>query len=267
MDYFVKDTIIENIPLTFIPKGPYKKGYQCEQDSINYNYWIGIHEITNKQFYTFLKKALQENYIFTEEGILLYPYKGDDMVSPGDYRIKMLDDRIFFKDNSLILNEKYANHPVISVTWYGCKAFCDYYGFDLPSEAEWEKAARGDLCLWFPWGNDIDESYANFHGSFAPDKNGTTPVGYYNGHTQGGFKTSDSRSVYGCYDLAGNAWEWTKDLLVNDLPYRLGKGGGFNIHYPYQMQSYYVSTIGVLEEHIGIETSHLSDGFRIVLKE
>lgn len=261
---FVKDTTINGIELVFVPQGKYKKGLYCAQDSITYGYWIGKYEVTNLLFYNFIAEALNDSFIFLENNVLYYQYAGDDIVVKDKYRVKMFDDRIFLRNDSILLNTDYENHPVISVTWYGCKAFCDYYDLDLPTEAEWEKAARGDHCLCFPWGNDIDSSFANYFNSNDPFETGTTPVGFYNGKKYGNFQTSDATSVFGCYDMAGNAWEWTLDRYTIHTPYNLGKGGGFNIHTPAFLQVYCISTFGVAENIPSIDVCHLSDGFRVV---
>lgn len=90
-----------------------------------------------------------------------------------------------------------ADHPVVFVTWHAAQAFCRWAGGRLPSEAEWEFAARASDTREFPWGDELPSpAWANYGASEAQT---TTPVGSY------------PPNPFGLHDLAGNVWEWILD--------------------------------------------------------
>ncbi|MFN0103454.1 MAG: formylglycine-generating enzyme family protein [Bryobacteraceae bacterium] len=107
------------------------------------------------------------------------------------------------------------NYPVLGVNWDAATAYCNWLSaktgkkYRLPTEAEWEKAARGTDQRRFPWGNTIDHSYANFAGAQRFDTGQF--VGYYDGSKRGDLQTHNGASPYGAMDMAGNVMEWCQD--------------------------------------------------------
>jgi formylglycine-generating enzyme required for sulfatase activity len=95
-------------------------------------------------------------------------------------------------------NSQYDYYPVIFVSWKQAQAYCQWAGRQLPSEAQWEKAARGKAGWMYPWGNASPDSVASYFNNKIGD---TMEVGKYPG----------GASPYAALDMAGNVWEWVTD--------------------------------------------------------
>jgi len=165
-------------------------------------YWIGHYPVTNAQFNRFVL-ATRYRTIAELEGSSAWSYRA--WVEGADWRHPL------GPDSSI---EGKENHPVVQISWHDSIAFCDWAGLSLPTEEQWEKAARGiDGRIW-PWGN---EAPTTEHCNFKRNVGDTTPVGAY---------SPIGDSPYGCADMAGNVWEWTGSWLINGGT-RILRGGSW----------------------------------------
>jgi formylglycine-generating enzyme required for sulfatase activity len=180
------------LPMVWVPPGPFLMGSDKGRDSQAYDaelpqhkvtlpgYWIGRYPVTVAQFRAFVEASEYR------------PADADCLKGPDD-------------------------HPVVYVDWRDALAFCRWLSkktgmpVRLPSEAEWEKAARGADGRIYPWGDEPPDEY---RCNFGANAWGTTPVGQY---------SPQGDSPYGCVDMAGNVWEWTQSLY-RKYPYDSGDG-------------------------------------------
>ncbi len=127
--------------------------------------------------------------------------------------------RINWTGSSFTVDSGFENHPVTYVSWYGSTAFCNYYGWRLPTEWEWQAVADYDGSYTYGCGTSINNSIANYYGSTHPD--GTTEVGAFGAYG------------YGMCDMAGNVLEWTENWHDYEERFRSFRGGSWIYHASY----------------------------------
>jgi formylglycine-generating enzyme required for sulfatase activity len=171
---------------------PYHNGgHSCDYDELPLHqvyldaYYIDKYEVTNDQMAAFLNSRGSNDCDGTECVDLDSSYL-----------------RISYTGGQYLVDSGYGDHPVVEVTWYGANAFCTENGKRLPTEAEWEKAARGTTVRAYPWGDSSPTcALANFDYCVGD----TAPVGSY----------PSGASPYGVLDMAGNVWEWVADWYLS----------------------------------------------------
>lgn len=137
-----------------------------------------------------------------------------------------------------------ADHPVVLVSWNDAKAFCAWAGLRLPTEQEWEKAARGDKDgRIYPWGDNWLERRCN---TLEAGIGHPTPVGQY---------SPQGDSPYGCADMVGNVWEWIESRYGQRQRGRVLRGGSW---------SYGRASVLVHSLYFKPDFAHFDFGFRVV---
>ena len=172
---------------------------------------IDAYEVTNVQYkaYIFATKRMlphawmNNGYAVTEERMQELDVEKLRVLAADHIRLDM-DTRAMDKAaliKAIVAKQKsFDRLPVGNVSWFAAESFCQWRNGRLPTEAEWEKAARGPEGLEYPWGNEWDPAITNT-GDDAEWEEGIAPVGSY----------PRNKSVYGAFDMSGNVWEWVAD--------------------------------------------------------
>ena len=190
---------------------------ESQHVNIKWSYWIGKYEVTAQQYCDFLNAAIVAGIVGRIGTEMVYAAEtmpatygcpiNEVLCNIGD------DWCIRWNVNNFEVVSGWENKPAI-VTWFGAMAFCRFYGYDLPTEAEWEKAARGpdhddqDEHLVYPWGNTCSSSQAYVtHSTTYSKLTGFVNVSSYDAQING----------YGLCDVVGNAAEWTRSSGEDSL--------------------------------------------------
>jgi len=183
------------------------------------------YEVTNAQYCDFLNAALASGDS-TVNDIDIYgssgSNSGEDYIGERYYRCDGSGytgygatnggaARIHYSEGAFTVDNRFGDHPVTYVSWYGAMAFCSYFGYYLPTEDQWQAVADYDGTYTYGCGETIDPGIANYRHSEHPD--GTMPVGSFGVYG------------YGMSDMAGNVWEWTSSSLGSNRVFRGGSLG------------------------------------------
>lgn len=184
-------------------KEPFLYGEKRVREVIDHDYWIDTYPLTNEKYRAFILADGYGNQAYwSEEG---WKWKTNHNIVAPDYW------------NDTIWNK--ADYPVVGVSYFEAEAYAKWVGKRLPTEREWEKAARGEGRREYPWGDQFDKEKCN---STVAGLKHTTPVTQY----------PNGVSLYGCYDMAGNVWEWCADRYDAEAEDSCVLRGGSWFHSP-----------------------------------
>jgi len=167
-------------------------------------FWIDQTEVTNAQFARFVQETGYVTYAEQKGGA--YVYEGE-----GKWN-ELAGANWHFPRGTECEHEEFEVQPVVQVSWDDAKAYCEWAGRRLPTEAEWEKAARGTDGRTYPWGNEAPT------GNLLNVCDSNCPLQWADGNTDDGHEFTApvgsypaGASPYGALDMAGNVWEWVAD--------------------------------------------------------
>ncbi|MCP4978117.1 MAG: formylglycine-generating enzyme family protein, partial [Maribacter sp.] len=202
----------DNSKMVLIPAGTFLFGSRDDDKMANSNekpqrtidlpaFYMDVNPVTNDQFCKFLNSESPDKQSL-EKWINL----------EGSYEKEKC--RIIRKRRTFNVEKGYESNPIIYVTWYGAAAYAKWAGKKLPTEQEWEKAARSTDGRIYPWGNKFNKKFCNSDES---EIGKTSEIG----------KFPEGKSFYGCHDMAGNVWEWTNSNYDNKKDTFVLRGGSW----------------------------------------
>ncbi len=190
--------------MVLIPQGQFLCGDKKQAVALDHDFFIDIHPVTNTAYGEFIQAG---------------GYETESFWSPEGWR---------WRKEKNIQHPKYwsdakwnqADHPVSDVSYYEAEAYAKWAGKRLPTEQEWEKAARGTDGRMYPWGEEFDKSRCV--SSVGKLQKGTSPIG----------RRPEGQSPYGCQDMAGNVWEWCASWYDQENERRFLRGGSWCMEDP-----------------------------------
>ena len=187
------------VDMVKVPKGPFLYGEKRVREVIDHDYWIDKYPVTNEKYRAFILADGYGNQAYwSSDG---WKWKTENNITVPEYW------------NNQRWNK--ADHPVVGVSYYEVEAYATWAGKRLSTEREWEKAARGEDGCEYPWGDEFDKGKCNSREAAI-------------GHTTLVTQCPNGVSPYGCYDMAGNVWEWCVDWYDETKDSRVLRGGSWD---------------------------------------
>jgi formylglycine-generating enzyme required for sulfatase activity len=195
----------DGMALVYVPAGHFEMGSSHDERAQPVHvvavdaFWIDQTEVTNAMFTEFLNERGNQ----VEEGV--------SWLEPGAGHRGIVYGHIKENDGLFLPQAGYEDYPVVEVSWYGAAAYCSWAGGRLPTEAEWEYAARGPESRDYPWGNTFDGRRANYCDVNCTYEWRDTSVDDGSAQWTAVGSYPDGASWCGALDMAGNVWEWVSD--------------------------------------------------------